>query len=94
MKRLFAVLLLVSMLCVALCACQPSENITEEEAKEVVMLDLGILVNNVTETHIHEGTYNDQPCYNVYVTVGGVSMTYVVSMTGQILHKGAGGHSH
>ena len=94
MKRLLAVLLIACMLCIGLCACQPGENITEDKAVEIVMEDLGILVNNVTETHIHEGTYNGQPCYNVYVTVGGVSMTYVVSMSGTILTKGAGGHSH
>ena len=94
MKRLIAALSLVCTVCIAMFACQSGEKITEDKAKEIVMLDLGILVNNVSETHVHEGTYNDQPCYNVYVTVGGVPMTYVVSMSGDILHKGTGGHSH
>ena len=94
MKKLIAVLLLSCMLCVALCACQPTSQITEDKAVEIVMEDLGLLVNNVSETHVHEGTYNNQSCYNVYVTVGGVSMTYIVSMNGTILHKGTGGHSH
>ena len=94
MKRLFAVVLLACMLCIAMCACQPKENITEEQAVEVVMEDLGVLVSNVSDTHVHESTYNNKPCYNVYVTVGGVPMTYVVSMDGKILHHGTGGHSH
>ena len=94
MKKIIVALLLVCMICAGLCACQPGEKITEDEAVQVVMEDLGLLVNNVTETHVHEGTYNNKECYNVYVTVSGVPMTYVVSMSGQILHKGTGGHSH
>ncbi len=94
MKKLIAVMLLVCTLCVAFCACQPKEDITADEAAQIVMDELGGLSANVSDTHVHEGTYSGQPCYNVYVTVGGVSMTYVVSMSGKILHQGAGGHSH
>ena len=93
MKKILAIILIACMMCITLCACS-GEKITEDKAVEIVMEDLGLLMNNVTETHVHEGTYNNQACYNVYVTVSGVSMTYVVSMSGQILHKGAGGHSH
>ena len=68
--------------------------ITSDEAFEVVLNDLGITEQDVGTPHIHEGTYENQPCYNVYVTVNGESLSYVVSTTGEILHKGEGEHSH
>ena len=68
--------------------------ITSDEAFEVVLNDLGITEQDAGTPHIHEGTYENQPCYNVYVTVNGESLSYVVSTTGEILHKGEGEHSH
>lgn len=95
MKRCFALLLVACMLCAVLCACAPKENITPEEAVEVVMKDLDKLADKAESPHVHEGTYNNQPCYNIYVTVNGVSLTYVISMRGKILHSGPGqSHSH
>ena len=93
MKKILAIILIACMMCITLCACS-GEKITEDKAVEIVMEDLGILVNNVTETHIHEGTYENQDCYNIYVTANGKSLTYVVSTTGEILYKGEGSHSH
>ena len=85
----------VCMLCAVLCACSAKEDITPEEAVEVVMKDLGQLADKASSPHVHEGTYNNQPCYNIYVTVNGVSLTYVISMRGRILYSGAGeAHSH
>lgn len=94
MKKILSAVLLVCVIAVALCACQPKENITPDEAVQVVMEDLGILVNNASAPHVHEGTYEGEPCYNVYVTVGAASLVYVVSMQGKILHQGTGSHSH
>ena len=70
------------------------ETITSEEALEVVLNDLGITESQAGSPHIHEGTYENQSCYNIYITVNGKSLTYVVSTEGKILHKGEGGHSH
>ena len=68
--------------------------ITSDEALEVVLNDLGKTEQEIGTPHIHEGTYENQPCYNVYVTVDGESLSYVVSTSGEILHKGEGEHSH
>ena len=96
MKRLFALVLAVLMLGGILCACTPKENITTDEAVKIVMDDLDQLAGKAEPPHVHEGKYNNQPCYNVYVTVGQSSFVYVVSMSGKILYKGLndGGHSH
>ena len=68
--------------------------ISSDEALDIVIEDLGVASADSVSPHVHEGTYENQPCYNVYVTVDGKSLTYVVSTTGEILHKGEGGHSH
>ena len=80
---------------VLLGTCQKNdEAITSNEAFEIVLEDLGLTSQEADSPHIHEGTYEGQPCYNIYVTANGKSLTYVVSTTGEILHKGEGEHSH
>ena len=73
---------------------QEDKEITQNEAYEIVLKDLGLKSEQVGSPHIHEGTYKNQSCYNIYVTVDGKSLTYVVSTKGEILYKGEGGHSH
>lgn len=85
---------MISILCVALFACQPDKNITAGEAIKIVAEDLGERVNDAKGIHVHEGTYNEKPCYNVYFTLDGESMVYVISKEGELLHKGEGNHSH
>ena len=80
---------------VLLATCQKNdETITSNEAFEIVLEDLGLTSQAADSPHIHEGTYEGRPCYNIYVTANGKSLTYVVSTKGEILHKGEGGHSH
>ena len=90
---LIFVLLVVGM--VLLATCQNNDgSITSNEAFEIVLADLGLTSQEADSPHIHEGTYEGQSCYNIYVTANGESLTYVVSTTGEILHKGEGEHSH
>ena len=92
-KRIVATLLLVAMLVSLLAAC--GKEITAEEAYQVVLDDLGETLAATAETpHIHEATYDGKPCFNIFVTVNGMSMQYIVSQSGKILHKGPGEHSH
>ncbi len=84
---------IVCLVAVILLTCNNGV-ITSDEAFEVVLNDLGITEQDAGTPHIHEGTYENKPCYNVYVTVNGESLSYVVSTTGEILHKGEGEHSH
>ena len=84
---------IVCLVAVILLTCNNGV-ITSDEAFEVVLNDLGITEQDAGTPHIHEDTYENKPCYNVYVTVNGESLSYVVSTTGEILHKGEGGHTH
>ena len=80
---------------ILLANCQNNgEAITSDEAVAIVLEDLGLTSQEAGSPHIHEGTYEGQSCYNIYVTANGESLTYVVSTTGEILHKGEGEHSH
>ena len=95
-KRAILIFVLVCVVCIVgviLLTCNNGV-VSSDEALEIVLEDLGVTSAAAVSPHVHEGTYNNKECYNVYVTVSGVPMTYVVSMSGQILHKGTGGHSH
>lgn len=93
MKKVIALLLTACLLCGLLAAC--GKEITAEEAYQVVLDDLGETLAATAETpHIHEATYDGKPCFNIFVTVNGMSMQYIVSQSGKILHKGPGEHSH
>ena len=92
MKKWIAILLLVGIVCGLMAGCK--KNITAEEAYQIALEDMGVLAENAESPHIHEGTYGEKPCYNIYVTANGVSFQYILSMSGKILYKGFGEHSH
>lgn len=91
-KRIIAILLLICLVGSVLSACK--EKIDEQQAYQIVLEDLGALAAQAGTPHIHAGTYNEKPCYNIFITVGGHSLAYVISETGEILHKGPGEHNH
>ena len=97
-KTTIMILVLGCLLCLVgaiLLTCNNSKGkITSEQAVEVVLNDLGMTADQIGNPHVHEGTYENQACYNIYVTVNGQSLRYVVSTTGEILYHGEGEHSH
>lgn len=92
MKKWIAMLLLAALLCSVLAGCKAK--ITAEEAYQIVLDDLGVAAALAETPHIHDATYENKPCFNIFVTVNGISLNYIVSQTGKILHKGPGEHSH
>ena len=92
MKKWIAMLLLATILCGMLAGC--GKKITAEEAYQIVLDDLGAAASLAESPHVHEATYEDKPCFNIFVTVDGLSLQYIVSESGKILHKGPGEHSH
>ena len=93
MEKVIALLLMACLLCGMLAGC--GKKITAEEAHQIVLDDLGETMAATAEApHIHEGTYEGKPCFNIFITVNGMTMQYIVSENGKILHKGAGEHSH
>ena len=97
LKKSIAVFLLVAILGGMFVACDDqTKGITGDKAVEIALADLGISSNEVDSVHIHEGIHDKQVCYNVYITVDGESLTYVVNkLNGDILdiQEGAA-HSH
>ena len=97
LKKSIAVFLLMAILGGMLVACnEQAEGITDDKAVEIALADLGISSDEVDSVHVHEGVYNKQVCYNVYITAGGESLTYVVNkLNGDILDIQEGtAHSH
>lgn len=92
MKKWIAILLLACILCGMLAGC--GKKITAEEAWQVVQKDLGAAADLAETPHVHETTYEDKPCFNIFVTVDGLPLQYIISENGKILHKGPGQHSH
>ena len=92
MKKWIAILLLVGILCGLLAGC--GKKVTAEEAWQIVLEDLGATADLAANPHIHEATFEDKPCFNIFVEVNGVPLQYIVSQNGKILHKGPGEHSH
>ena len=94
MKRLISLVLTVCMVCCLFGACAAKPDITSQEAYQVVLDMLGDKAETAKNPHIHSGEYRSIPCYNIYVTVDGVSMVYIVSKTGDILHSAQESHRH
>ena len=94
MKRFLSLILTVCMVCCLFGACAAKPDLTSQEAYQVVLDSLGDKADTAKDPHIHSGEYRGIPCYNIYVTVDGVSMLYVLSKTGDILHSAQASHSH
>ncbi|MBR2937635.1 MAG: hypothetical protein IKB80_03975 [Oscillospiraceae bacterium] len=92
MKKWIAIVLLAGILCGMLAGC--GKKVTAEEAWQVVRKDLGAAAELAETPHVHEATYEDKPCFNIFVTVDGLPLQYIISENGKILHKGPGEHSH
>ena len=91
-KKWIAILLLVCILGGMLSGCK--SKITAQEATQVVLADLGDTIQPNETPHVHQSTYQNKPCFNVFITVGDLSLVYVVSETGDILYKGPSDHQH
>ena len=93
-KSLISLLLVACTLVCLLTACSSKPEITSAQAYQVVLDQLGDEAAHASDPHIHSGEYYGAPCYNIYVTVDGQQMQYIVSKYGDILHSAAANHSH
>lgn len=92
-KSLLILALLVCMVFSLLTACG-NGTITAEKAEKIVLKELGVTAEEANP-HVHIGEYEGQPCYSVYITVGGVTWEYFVDSTsGDILGYQKSSHSH
>ena len=97
LKRSIAIFLLLAIMGSIFVACDSKkEGITSDKAVEIALKDMGISNDDADSVHVHEGLHDNLVCYNVYITAGSTSLTYVISkLDGEIvtIQEGAG-HSH
>ena len=97
-KRLIALAVIAVMLLGLLVACGKSGPLTTDDAKKVVLNDLGVKESKVDSIDIHITSAADgTACYAVYVTINGEHLEYVVNgLTGEILsvQEADEGHHH
>ena len=100
MKKIIALIFAVCAVLVLFAACDSSdknpvcEPITTADAVQIVLDDLDMDIGEANP-HVHEGNFQDNECYYVYVTVDGENMSYAVhKITGQILNIAKSDHSH
>lgn len=94
-KRMIAILLLTCMALALLAACDSTGAIDDQKATKIALKDMGITEEQASEIHCHVGEQDGVAGYNVYITYNGEQTAYFIhGKTGEILHKGAGSHSH
>lgn len=95
-KRILVLFAAVCLLLTVTVACgqKKPKVITQDEAFAIIMEDIGKDAVISGDPHVHVGEYQQQVCYDFYLTVDGKSVSYVISTSGEILHKGNDSHSH
>ena len=89
MKRLIALLLILVLVLVG-CADQDGP-LTAEDAQKIALDHAG--VKRAESIHTHVVSDQEHPCYNIHLTIEGVSYEYLIdAITGEILSHGKGGH--
>ena len=96
-KRIVSIVMIAVLAFGLLAACGKEGPLTAEDAKAVVLEDLGVKESKVTSIDVHLSNVNGAACYLVYVSYNGEYFEYVVNgITGEILsvEEVDSGHSH
>ena len=96
-KRVISVLMIAVLALGLLAACGKEGPLTVEDAKAIVLEDLGVKESKVSSIDVHITTVDGVACYLVYVSYNGENFEYVVNgLTGEILsvEESDHGHSH
>ncbi len=95
-KRIVSLLMIAVLVIGLLAACGNDGPLTTDDAKQVVLEDLGIKEKDVDSLDVHITTAADgTACYLVYVTVDGEHLEYVIDgLSGEILSKEEADHGH
>ena len=87
-KRIISLLMIAVLMVGMLAACGKDGPLTAEDAKKVVLNELGVKERNVDSIDLHMTPIGDSMGYIVYVSMGEEHLQYVVDgITGEILHK-------
>ena len=94
-KRIISILMIAVLAIGLLAACGKDGPLTTEDAKSVVLKDLGVKESKVSSIDVHLGNVDGVACYLVYVSYNGENFEYVVNgITGEILSVEETDHSH
>ena len=91
MKTRFIAITLCALLVTGLLAgCGNSSKVlTQEEAQAVALKDAGISASQASDVHTHIVDQQGIPCYNIHITVGDVTYSYLIAANGgEILESG------
>lgn len=83
-KRLLAGLLAALLMLTVFTACG-NQTISAEKAQEIALEAAGLDAKDADDIHTHVTTYENQPCYNIHITVDGTEYSYNIAATGEIL---------
>lgn len=88
--RLIAFFLLAALLVALFTACgSTSKVLTQEEAQEVALKHAGLSASEAEDVHTHIVTEDGIPCYNIHITVGDLTYSYLIAANGgEILESG------
>lgn len=94
-KRIISLLLIAVMVLGLLAACGKNGPLTADDAKKVVLKDLGVKESKVSSIDVHITTVDSTACYAVYVSIGGEHWEYIINgLSGEILLKDEADHGH
>ena len=94
-KRLICLLVMAAMMLCMLAACGKEGPLTVDDAKAIVLEDLGVKESKVSSIDVHITTVDGAACYLVYVTYNDENFEYVVNgLTGEILSAEESDHGH
>ena len=92
-----AIIVLIALIAIFAGGGNDGGPLDTDDAKKVVLNDLGVKESKVDSLHIHTTEEDGIPCYLIYVTCNGENWEYLINgLTGEILDKEASdsGHSH
>lgn len=93
--RIISLLLIAVMMVSLLAGCGNDGPLTTDDAKQVVLEDMGVKEKNVDSIDVHITTVGGVACYAVYVSIGEEHMEYLIDgNTGEILAKEEADHGH
>ena len=94
-KRVISVVMIAVLAFGLLAACGKDGPLSVEDAKAVVLEDLGVKESKVSSIDVHITTVDGAACYLVYVSYNGENFEYVVNgLTGEILSAEESDHGH
>ena len=94
-KRVISVLMIAVLALGLLAACGKEGPLTVEDAKAIVLEDLGVKESKVSSIDVHITTVDGAACYLVYVSYNGENFEYMVNgLTGEILSAEESDHGH